>query len=128
MQITPVTGKERGDIEIKNYVVLQKHQEQVNRLHPPRTLILDFTMTHTRYGWSVLNPIGQRTNTRRSDGAPETDGGLQTVTRDKIRHYRQIYLSRPDPISFMSATVATLQSAFMMTSVVYFFFMFVQTQ
>jgi hypothetical protein len=47
-KITPVTGKERGDLEIKDHVVLQKPQEQVDRLPPPRTLILDFTLTHTR--------------------------------------------------------------------------------
>ena len=31
-KITPVTGKERGDLEIKDYVVLQKPQEQTDRL------------------------------------------------------------------------------------------------
>jgi hypothetical protein len=46
-KITPVTGKERDDLEIKDYVVLQRPQEQVDRLPPPRTLILDFTLTHT---------------------------------------------------------------------------------
>jgi hypothetical protein len=44
----PATGKERCDIEVKDYVVLEKPQEQDNRLPPPRTLILDFTMTHVR--------------------------------------------------------------------------------
>jgi hypothetical protein len=39
-----------GDIEIKDYVVLQNPQEQTNSLPPPHTLILDFTMTHTRFG------------------------------------------------------------------------------
>jgi hypothetical protein len=73
-EITPATGKERGDLEIKDYVVLQKPQEQVDRLPPPRTLILDFTMTHPRYVRSLLNLNGQLTNTRRSDGAPEPDG------------------------------------------------------
>jgi hypothetical protein len=38
------------DIEIRDYVVLQKPQEQANRMPPPRTSILDFTLTHTRYG------------------------------------------------------------------------------
>jgi hypothetical protein len=47
-KITPATGKERGDLEIKDYVVLQKPQEQADRLPPPRTLILDFTLTHTQ--------------------------------------------------------------------------------
>ncbi len=46
-KITSTTDKERGDLEIKNYVVLQKPQEQADRLPPPRTLILDFTLTHT---------------------------------------------------------------------------------
>ncbi len=48
-KITPTTGKERGDLEIRAYVVLQKPQEQADRLPPPRTLILDFTLTQTRY-------------------------------------------------------------------------------
>jgi hypothetical protein len=48
-KIKPVTGKERGDLEIQDYVVLQKPQEQADRLPPPRTLILDFTLTNTRY-------------------------------------------------------------------------------
>jgi len=75
-KITSETGKERGDIEIKDYLVLQKPQEQDNRLPPPRTLILDFTMTHTRYGRSIQRTTGQLTHTRRSDGAPELDGAL----------------------------------------------------
>jgi hypothetical protein len=54
-KITPATGKERGDLEIKDYVILQKTKEQADRLPPPRTLILDFTMTHPRYGRSLLN-------------------------------------------------------------------------
>ena len=54
--ITPATGKERGDLEIKDYVVLQKPQTQANRLPPPRTLIMDYTMTHIRFGRSHLHP------------------------------------------------------------------------
>jgi hypothetical protein len=115
-KITSATGKERGDIEIRDYVVLQKPQEQDNLLPPSRTLILDFTMTHKRYGRSIQHTTGQFTHTRRSDGVPELDGSLQKVrsdgvpeldgslqkvTRDKIRHYRQIYLDKPDPISFI---------------------------
>ncbi len=67
-KITPATGKERDDLEIKDYVVLQKPQEQADRL-PPRTLILDFTLTHARYDSSHVHTTGQLTNTRRSDGA-----------------------------------------------------------
>jgi hypothetical protein len=51
--------------------------------------------------------MGQLTHTRRTDNAPEPDGALKTVARAKIRHYRQLYLNRPDPIAFMSVTVDT---------------------
>jgi hypothetical protein len=34
-KITPTTGKERGDPEIKDYVVLQKPQGLTDRLLPP---------------------------------------------------------------------------------------------
>ena len=106
-KITPATGKERGDLEIKDYVVLQKLQEQTDRLPPPRTLILDFTMTHPRYGRSHVHPSGQLTNIRRSDGAPEPDGALKVVARKKIIHYRPLYLDRPEPIAFMPVAVDT---------------------
>ena len=72
-KITPATGKEQGDIELKDYVVLQKPREQTDRLPPPGTLILDFTLTHTRFGRSHVHSIGQLTHTRRSDGSPELD-------------------------------------------------------
>jgi hypothetical protein len=88
-------------------VVLQKPQEQDDRLLPPRTLILDFTLTHPRYGRSRLNLNGQLTNTRRSDGAPEPDGVIKAVARKKIIHYRQLYVDRPDPIVFMPVAVDT---------------------
>jgi hypothetical protein len=93
--------------EMKDYVVLQKPQEQADRLPPPRTLILDFTMTHTRYGRSLSNLNGQLTNTRRSDGAPEPDGSIKVVVRKKILHYRQLYVDRPDLIAFMPVSVDT---------------------
>jgi hypothetical protein len=54
-----------------------------------------------------LNPNGQLTNTRRSDGAPEPDGDVKTVARKKIIHYRQLYVDRPDPIVFMTVAVDT---------------------
>ena len=106
-KITPVTGKERGDLEIKDYVVLQKPHEQTDQLPPPRTLILDFTLTYTRYGSSHVHTTGQLTNTRRSDGAPELDGALREVSRTKILHYRQLYIDRPDPIAFMPVAADT---------------------
>ncbi len=83
-KITPATGKERVDLEIKDYVVLQKPLQQADRLPPPRTLILDFTLTHTRYDSSHVHTTGHLTNIRRSDGAPELDGALREVARTKI--------------------------------------------
>ena len=77
-------------------------------LPPPRTLILDFTLTHTRFGKSQLSSLGQLTHTRRTDGAPESDGALRTVARAKIRHYRQLYINRPEPIAFMPVAADTV--------------------
>jgi hypothetical protein len=92
---------------MKDYVVLQKPLEQADRLPPPRTLILDFTLTHTRYDSSHVHTFGQLTNIRSSDGAPELDGSLREVDRTKILHYRQLYLNRPDPITFLPAAADT---------------------
>jgi hypothetical protein len=39
--------------------------------------------------------------------APEHDGALRTVARAKIRHYRQLYINRPEPIAFMPVAVDT---------------------
>jgi hypothetical protein len=83
-KITPTTDKERGYLEIKDYVVLQKPQEHTDRLPHPRTLILDFTVTHMRYVSSHVHTTGQLTNTRSSDGDPEHDGTLREVVRKKI--------------------------------------------
>jgi hypothetical protein len=109
-KITPAQGKERGDLEIRDYVVLQNPQDGYNgtdRLPPPHTLILDFTLTHTRFGRSQLHSLGQLTHSRRSDGVPDPDGALRETARTKIRHYRQLYINRPDPIAFMSVAVDT---------------------
>ena len=43
---SPVAGNERGDIEIDNYVVLPRGEDNLLK---PRPLILDFTMTHDHY-------------------------------------------------------------------------------
>jgi hypothetical protein len=94
-------------VEIRDYVVLQKPRDLTDCLPPARTLILDFTLTHTRFGKSQLSSLGQLTHTRRTDGAPEPDGALRTVARAKIRHYRQLYINRPEPISFMPVAVDT---------------------
>ncbi len=106
-KITPAQGKERDNVEIRDYVVLQKPRDATDCLPPPRTLILDFTMTHTRYGRSQLSSLGHLTHSRRSDGAPEPDGALREAVRTKIRHYRQLYINRPDPIAFMPVSVDT---------------------
>ena len=64
-------------------------------------------MTHVRFGCSHLHPMGQLTNTRRSDGAPDPDAAFKEVARIKIRHYRNLYLNRPDPIAFIPLAVDT---------------------
>jgi hypothetical protein len=92
-KITPTTGKERGDLEIKDYVVLQKPQEQPDCLPPPRTLIMDLTLTHTCFGRSHVYSTGHLT--------------LWTVTRKRFFHYHQLYINRSNPIAFMPLTVDT---------------------
>jgi hypothetical protein len=94
-------------LEIKDYVVMQKPQTQTNRLPPPHTLIMDYTMTHIRFGCSHLHPMDQLTNTRRLDGAPDPDTSLKDVTRIKIRNYRNLYLNHSDPIVFIPLVVDT---------------------
>ena len=51
--------------------------------------------------------MGQLTNTRRSDGAPDLDAAFKEVVRIKIRHYRNLYLNHPDPIAFIPLSVDT---------------------
>ncbi len=105
--ITPVTDKERGDVEMRDYVVLQNPRDLTDCLPPPRTLILDFTLTHTCFGRSQLSSLGHLTHTRRTDGSPETDGALKTGVSPKIRNYRQLYINHPEPIVFMPVAVDT---------------------
>ena len=64
-------------------------------------------MTHIKFGRSHLDPMGQLTNTRRSDGSPDPDSALKEVVRIKIRHYRYLYLNHPDPIPFIPLPVDT---------------------
>ncbi len=61
---------------------------------------MDFTLTHT-------HSLGQLTYSRRSDGAPDPDGAFRESARTKIRHYRQLYINRPDPIDFRPVVVDT---------------------
>ncbi len=98
-RITPVVGNERGDIEIKDYVILPNGEDDSL---PPRTLVMDVTMTHDRYGRTTHHTNGALTHRVSSTGAPQPDGTLTKADRLKIRHYRQIYLDRPDPIVFLS--------------------------
>jgi hypothetical protein len=67
----------------------------------------DSSSTHTRYGRSHVHTIGHLTNTRSSDGAPETDGDLREVVRKKILHYHQLYIDHPEPIAFFPVVVDT---------------------
>ena len=64
-------------------------------------------MTHITFGCSHLYPMGQLTNTRRSDGVPDPDETFKEVPRIQIRHYRNLYSNRPDPIAFIPLTVDT---------------------
>ena len=100
--------------EIYSVPWVTKLRSTNNRLPPPHTLIMDFTMTHIRFGRSHLHPMRQLTHTRRSDGDPDPDGSLtfaEEVTRSKIRHYRNVYIiatsSRPDPSAFLPLAVDT---------------------
>ena len=62
---------------------------------------MTFFILDSRLFYSVL------IKSSRQQCAPETDGDVQKVIRDKIRNYRQIYLNRPDPIVFMPVAVET---------------------
>ncbi len=59
---------------------------------PPRTLVMDVTMTHERYGRTTQDTNGALTHRVSSTGAPPPDGDLNKAARLKIRHYRQIYV------------------------------------
>ena len=51
--------------------------------------------------------MGQLTNTRRSDGAPDLDVVFKEVTRINIRYYQNLYSNRLDPIAFIPLAVDT---------------------
>ena len=80
---TPVTEKNGVTFKSKTAQSYKnpKHRSQDNHLPPPHTLIMDFTLTHVRFGHSHLHPMGQRTHTRRSDGVPDSDGTLKKSVR-----------------------------------------------
>jgi hypothetical protein len=108
-RITPATqpDNERGDIEIKDYVILPQRPRGDDDRLPPRTLVMDVTMTHDRYGRTTQHTNGAFTHRVSSIGAPQPDGALIKAARMTIRHYRQIYADRSDPIVFLSVTVST---------------------
>jgi hypothetical protein len=73
-------------------------------------LYLDVTMTHDR--WTYHSTYKRNTHTQSvlhpwTTGAPQADGIFNNTDRIKIRHYRQIYTDRPDPIVFLTVTVRT---------------------
>jgi hypothetical protein len=103
-KVTPAAGNERGDIEIDNYVVLPRGEDN---LLPPRPLILDFTMTHDRYGRSNAYTNGMLTHRIRSTGAPQPDGALNTAAQVKNRHYKRLYAELPDPVVFLPVAAST---------------------
>ena len=92
-KITSAVGNERGDIEIGKYIVLLRVQD--NRL-PPRPLLLDYTMTHDRFGRSNLHTNGKLTNCLRSTGAPQPDGALKNAARIKTIIIGRNMLSYPN--------------------------------
>ena len=65
-----------------------------NRL-PPRTLMLDVTMTHDRYGRTTQHSNGAFTHRISSNCAPHPDGALKNAARKETLHYRQLYSHLP---------------------------------
>ena len=103
-QITPATGNERGDLEIKDYVILSRGEDD---RFLPHTLVMDVTMTHDRYGRTTQCTNGTLPHRVSSIGTPQPDGVLNNEARIKIRDYRQLYADRPDPIVFLPVVVNT---------------------
>ena len=77
-----------------------------NRI-PPRTLLMDVTMTHGRYGRTTQCTNETLTHIVSSTGDPQSDGTLKNAVSKKIRHYRQFYSDKSDPVIFLSVSVNT---------------------
>jgi hypothetical protein len=60
-----------------------------------------------RFGCSTQCTTGTLTQRVSSTGTPQSDGALKNADSKKIRHYRQIYEDRTDPVIFLSVTVNT---------------------
>ena len=103
-KVTPAVGNEHRDIEIGNHVVLPRGQD--NCL-PPRSRILDFTMTHDHLGHSTLHTNGTLTHRLRSIGTPQPDGALNNTARVKNNHYKRIYADLSEPVVFMPVAAST---------------------
>ena len=103
-KVTPVVGNDRDDIEVKDYVIYPRGED--DRL-PPRTLMMDVTMAHDRFGRSTQRTNGALTHRVSSTGAPQPDGALKNAASKKIRHYRQLYADKPDPVIFLSVSANT---------------------
>jgi hypothetical protein len=63
--VTEPSDNERGDIEIQDYVFLPHGED--DRIHP-RTLVMDVTMTHDRYGRTTQHTNGALTHRVPSTG------------------------------------------------------------
>ena len=85
-KVTPSTDNERVDVEIKDYVILPRGED--NRF-PPHTLLMDDTMTHEHYGHTTQCTNGALLHRVSSTGTPQSDGALNKETRKKIRYHRQ---------------------------------------
>ena len=72
-KVTTTTDNERGDVEIKDYVILSHGED--NRL-PPHTLLMDVTMTHDRYGRTTQHTNGALSHRVSSPGSHQSDGAL----------------------------------------------------
>ncbi len=70
-KITPAADNERGDIEIQDYIFLPHGED--DRI-PLRTLVMDVTMTHDRYGRTTQHTNGELTHRVPSCGVLSTSG------------------------------------------------------
>ncbi len=76
---TPAVGNERGDIEIKDVILPRGEDDTL----PPRTLVMDVTMTHDRCGRTTQRGNATLTHRVSSTGAPQPDGTMnKTVKKD----------------------------------------------
>ncbi len=86
-KITPPAGNERGDIEIQDYFFLPRGED--DRI-PPRTLVMDVTMTHDRYGRTTQHTNGALTHRVPSTGAPQPDGSLNKAARSVYEDFARL--------------------------------------